>query len=146
MAIIFGAELTSGECSDTKESVSQSVGACAAAARCRIYLGAVLLRSPDGHPPGRHMAHPHPSKMTIHLTQPRVIGTPLRASPTSRFSRRENPPSRITHRESSHMTLQSHLALTYHTSNRSHSTLPEQPSRYNKTRCPRLRLLIISAR
>ena len=60
-------------CRSSSLSVSQSVGACAAAARCRIYLRAVLLRSPDGHPPCRHTAHPHPSKMTIHLTQARVM-------------------------------------------------------------------------
>ena len=113
--------------------VSQSVGACTAAARCCIYLREVLLWSPDDHPPGRHTAHPSdlsesvPSKMTIHLTQPRAIWTPHRASPTSRFSRRENPSSRITRRESSHMTVQSHLALAYHAGNRSHPTLPEQP-------------------
>ena len=116
--------LTQPTCS---QSVSQSVGACAAAARCRIYLRAVLLRSPDGHPPCRHTAHPHPSKMTIHLTQPRVMRTPHRASPTCRFPRRENPSGRITRREPSHMTIQSHLALAYHASNRSHPTLPEQP-------------------
>ena len=107
--------------------VSQSVGACAAAARCRIYLRAVLLRSPDGHPPGRHTTYPHPSKMTIHLTQPHVIWTPHRTSPTSRFPRTENPSSRITRMESSHITVQPHLALAYHAGNRSHPTLPEQP-------------------
>jgi len=81
-----------------------------------LYLRAVLLRSPDGHLPCRHTAHPHPSKMTIHLTQPRVMRTPHRASPTCRFPRRENPSGRITRREPSHMTIQSHLALVYHAS------------------------------
>jgi hypothetical protein len=58
-----------------------------------MYLQVVLLRSPDGHPPGRHKAHPHFGKMTIHLTQLRVMRTPHRASPTSRFSRREIRPA-----------------------------------------------------
>ena len=38
----------------------QSVGAFTVAARYRIYLRAVLLRSSDGHPPGRHTAYPPP--------------------------------------------------------------------------------------
>ena len=54
-----------GQMINITTSINQSMGACAAAARCRIYLLAILLRPPDGRPPGSHTSHPHLSKITI---------------------------------------------------------------------------------
>ena len=51
--------------------IRSGMGACAGAARRCVHFPPVIQGPPNGHPPGRCLAHPHLIDMLITLLQPR---------------------------------------------------------------------------
>ena len=79
----------------------------------------------------RASRQPHyPSPSLQNNDRPDAAQTCIKWTPPGRFhpagSPVEDPPGRIIHRKMSHITVQSHLPLTYHAGNSPHPSFPEQ--------------------